>query len=252
MNRFIAYFDYLGFKEFIENNDLEYQKNIVGNNFRDIENALGQGKYKDAPQGVIADISNSQINCINFSDTVVFFTNDTSEASLIEILEVANKFNWQAIDYCFPVRGALVYGEMVYIEYKQNNGGGGVYNINSVFGKGLVKAHLRAEEQHWAGTVLDESFTSELTNRGHNLAEFLLPYAKKYKVPYKDGIERADEYVLNIIKGTLNDEALKNFEKGIRDNFAQYNKSVADDRVQQKISNTIRFLKSYYVKKQAT
>lgn len=252
MNRFIAYFDYLGFKEFIENNDLEYQSKIVGNNFRDMESALGQGKFKDAPQGVIADISNSQINCINFSDTVVFFTNDTSEASLIEILEVANKFNWQAIVFCFPVRGALVYGEMVYVDYKQKNSGGGIYNINSVFGKGLVKAHLRAEQQHWAGTVIDESLTSEIANRGHNLDEFLLPYAKKYKVPYKDGVERADEYVLNIIKGTLNDEALKNFGKSIRDNFAQYNKSVADDRVQQKISNTIKFLESYYVKEEQT
>jgi hypothetical protein len=248
MNRFIAYFDYLGFKEFIENNDLEYQRRIVGNNFRDIESALGKGKYKDAPHGVIADISNSQINCINFSDTVVFFTNDTTETSLIEILEVAYKFHWQAIDFCFPVRGSLVFGEMVYVDFKQSNGGGGVYNINSVFGKGLVKAHLRADEQHWAGTVLDESFISEIASRGHNLDNFLEPYAKKYKVPYKNGVVREEEYVLNLVKGTLNDIALKNMSKNIRDNFAQYNKSVADDRVQEKISNTLRFLESYYVR----
>lgn len=248
MNRFIAYFDYLGFKEFIENNDLEYQSRIVDNNFRDMESALGQGKLKDAPHGVIADISNSQINCINFSDTVFFFTNDTSDTSLVEILEVAYKFNWQAIDFCFPVRGALVFGEMAYVDFKKKNGGGGIYNINSVYGKGLVKAHLRADEQHWAGTVLDESFTTEIANRGHNLDEFLLPYAKKYKVPYKTEVERADEYVLNIIKGTLNDEALKNFSKNIRGNFAQYNKSVVDKSVQQKIENTIRFLESFYVK----
>jgi hypothetical protein len=44
MNRFIAYFDYLGFKKFIENNTLDYQKRIVVNNFRDIENALAKGK----------------------------------------------------------------------------------------------------------------------------------------------------------------------------------------------------------------
>lgn len=247
MNRFIAYFDYLGFKEFIENNDLAYQSRIIANNFRDMENALGQGKLKDIPQGVIADISNSQINCINFSDTVVFFTNDTSDTSLIEILEVAYKFNSQAINSCFPVRGALVHGEMVYVEYKEKNSGGGIYNINSVFGKGLVKAHLRAEQQHWAGTVIDESLTTEIAKRRYNIDEFLLPYAKKYKVPYKDGVKRAEEYVLNIIKGTLNSESLKNFDRGIRENFAQYNKSVADERVQQKISNTIQFLESYFV-----
>jgi hypothetical protein len=32
MNRFIAHFEYLGFKEFIENNDLEDQNRIVSNN----------------------------------------------------------------------------------------------------------------------------------------------------------------------------------------------------------------------------
>ena len=250
MNRFIAYFDYLGFKEFIENNDLEYQKRIVNNNFRDMESALGQGNFKDTPRGVIADISKSQINCINFSDTVVFFTNDNSKDSLIEILKVAYEFNYREINFCFPVRGALVFGEMVYADFKQNNGGGGIYNINSVYGKGLVKAHLRANEQHWAGTVIDESFTTEIVNRGHNLYEFLLPYAKKYKVPYKNGENRAEEFVLNIVKGTLNDEVLKSMSISIRDNFAQDKKPVTDERVQQKISNTIQFLESYYVKEE--
>ncbi len=250
MNRFIAYFDYLGFKEFIENNDLDYQRRIVSNNFRDMESALGKGKLIDAPHGLIADLSNSQINCINFSDTVVFFTRDTSEESLIEILDVALKFNWESIDFCFPVRGALVFGELVYVDYKQKNSSGGVYNINSVFGKGLVKAHLKAENQHWAGTVLDESFVSEIRRRGHNLEEFLLPYAKKYKVPYKDSSEKIDEFVLNIINGTLNEVALKNYSESIRDNFAKHNKSVNDKRVQQKISNTIQFLESYYVKEE--
>ena len=102
MNCFIAYFDYLGFKEFIENNDLDYQKKIIGNNFRDLESALGQGKIKDVHHGVIADLSNSKINCINFSDTVVFWTNDDSNESLKELLDVSYKFNWQAVDFFFP------------------------------------------------------------------------------------------------------------------------------------------------------
>lgn len=90
----------------------------MGNNFRDIESALGQGKYKQSSHGLIADISSSRINCINFSDTVVFFTNDTTEQSLVEILEVAYKFNKQAISMFFPARGALVFGEMRYVATK--------------------------------------------------------------------------------------------------------------------------------------
>ena len=194
-----------------------------------------------------------EINCINFSDTVVFWTNDDTEESLVELLAVAYQFNWTEILHCFPVRGALVYGEIESVHFDQSNGGGGHYNINSVFGKGLVQAYLRANEQDWAGTVLDESFIKELIKRGHNPKEFLIRYSKQYNVPYKNGKSKPEEFVLNIVEGNLNDEGLKNFGNGITDNFAQYNKSVADESVQRKISNTLRFLESYYVKEtQAT
>lgn len=246
MERFIAYFDYLGFKEFIERNDLDYQKRIIGNNFRDMEGALGLGKYKKVPHGIIADISDSSINCINFSDTVIFFTNDTTDSSLEEILKVAHTFNWTAIDYCFPVRGSIVLGEMIYVDYKKNNQKGGIYNINSVFGKGLVNAYLKADSQDWAGTVLDRSFVEEIERRGYNIDEFLSPYAKRYMVPYKNGITNEEEFVLNIIKGDLNEEALKNYSQSIRDNFSAHNKSVNNEGVQRKIDNTLLFLNSYY------
>ena len=248
MSKFIAYFDYLGFKKFIENNDLEYQKRIIENNFRDIENALGQGKMMDAPRGVIADLKDSKINCINFSDTIVFWTNDDSKNSLMEILEVAYRFNLQAVDFFFPVRGALVYGEIIYEDFKQHNEAGGLYNVNSVFGKGLVKAHEKAEKQNWAGTVIDNSFIAELVKRNYEIDKFLSPYAKKFKVPYKKNLELPEEYVLNIIKGNLNDEALKNYENGIKENFSNHNKSIDSLNVKEKIENTLRFLESYYVK----
>lgn len=246
MKRFIAYFDYLGFKEFIENNDLDYQKKVVNENFRDIEAALGHGKLKNASHGVVSDFSKSQINCINFSDTIVFFTNDTTKTSLVEILKVAYEFNWKTNMFCFPVRGVILLDEMIFINYEQKNEGGGIYNINSVYGKGLVKAYLRAEEQNWAGTVLDESFIDEITNKIQNSDGFLLPYAKKYMVPYKTDTDRGEEYVLNIIEGELDEERFKNESRLIKENFAQHNKSVSDNRVQQKIANTIRFLESYY------
>ncbi|MGD9993918.1 MAG: hypothetical protein AB7S69_11515 [Salinivirgaceae bacterium] len=246
MKRFIAYFDYLGFKKFIENNDLEYQKRIIGNNFRDIENALGHGKTKEASRGVIADLEMSIINCINFSDTIVFWTNDDSEDSLLEILKVAYRFNMHAVDFFFPARGALVYDEIIYIDVKKQNEAGGLYNINSVFGKGLVKAHEKAEKQHWAGTVIDNSFIEELANRNYEIDTFLSSYAKKFKVPYKNGHELPDEYVLNIIEGKLTNEGLKNFENRIKENFSRHKKTIDNQYIQEKIDNTLKFLNSFY------
>ena len=249
MKKFIAYFDYLGFKQFIENNNIEHQKRIIGNNFRDIENALGQGTMKNATIGAIADLSNSKINCINFSDTIVFWTNDNSKESLIEILKVAYRFNWQTIMHFFPARGALVYGEIVYVDFKQHNEAGGLYNINSVFGKGLVEAHEKAEKQHWAGTVIDRTFISELLKRGIEIDNFLSPYAKKFKVPYKKGPELPEEYVLNLVKGGLDNLSLKNGREMIINNFSKHNKAIDSQDVKEKMNNTFRFLESYHRKK---
>ena len=141
MKKFIAYFDYLGFKEFIEKNDLEAQMKVINRNFRDMELALGQGNYRDEPHGFCADTSNSRIKCINFSDTVVFFTNDNEHESLIEFLDVVYEFNRIEILNFFPLRGAIAYGEMVYKDFKSENKKGGMFNVNSVYGKSLVQAH---------------------------------------------------------------------------------------------------------------
>lgn len=245
MKRYIAYFDYLGYKEFIENNDLDRQKQVMDSIFREIEAALGQDYTIDVPRGVIADLSNSKINGINFSDTVVFFTNDSSKESLFELLEVAYKFNWRANGFIFPVRGALVYDELVYVDYKNENSHNGTYNINSVFGKGLVNAHLKAESQNWAGTVIENSFVEQIELIGLNHQEILSKYAKKYKVPYKTRPFYEKEYVLNYIEGQMNKEAFENYSKGLKRNFSEYKKTIDHPSVKIKLENTIEFLRSY-------
>ena len=246
MEKFIAYFDYLGFKDFIENNDTDFQTQIMRNNFRDIEIALGKGETKPARGGVIADLGNSSINCMNFSDTVVFWTNDKSINSLNELLAVAYRFNWHCNGYTFPLRGAVVLGEIVHVDFRQESAKGGIYNINSLYGKGLVNAHLKADSQHWAGTVIDESVVNEIKANGISPAEYLTKFATLYKVPYKVKLENQhDEYVLNLVEGKLNEISFPNVSKHIVENFGYYNKSTDDPRVQEKINNTLEFLKIY-------
>lgn len=84
MKRFIAYFDFLGYKDFILNNDSNYLKVRAGHILRDIQISLGQGKYQDPMNGsVLADISLTRINCLNISDTVIFWTSDGIKCSKI-------------------------------------------------------------------------------------------------------------------------------------------------------------------------
>jgi len=83
----------------------------------------------------------------------------------------------------------------------------------------------------------------------NDIDEFLKPYAKKYKVPYKNGEDLPEEYVLRLSKSSLNDLAFENVSNMIKNNFADHKKSVGDSDVEQKIENTIKFLASFLEKK---
>lgn len=246
MKKFIAYFDYLGFKQFITNNDFARQKKGILNNLRDIEIALSRGRTRRLGNNVVVpDISGSNINCVNFSDTVVFWTKDASNNSLQELIDVAHQFNWRTILYFFPVRGALVFEEIGDINYCSNESAAS-YSVSSLWGKGLIMAHMKAESQNWAGTVLCQSFVDEIIKRDLDINAELSKYAKKYKVPYHDNPDNPkEEYVFKLVKNNLCDESFKNFAEGIKRNFADYNKSTASQSVQQKLDNTLTFLKSF-------
>lgn len=241
--KFISYFDYLGFGDFIKNNDIDYQRRIMANIFRDIESALAKGKLIEAKYGVIADLSQSKVNCINFSDTVVFWTNDVSVESVEELLHITHIFNWQANLYFFPVRGTMTIGELERVVFDQKSGLGGSYNINSVFGKGLVKAHEIAESQKWAGTLLDEDVVIFIKNNVENSEEVLANYTKLFEVPFKE--KSKEMRVFNLITGELNDIAFKNYKNGIERNFSEHKKVVDHPSVREKLANTIKFLESY-------
>lgn len=247
--KFLAYFDYLGYADFIDRNSHEEQLFVVNNNHRDIENALAKGKKMASPAGgLMPDLSESKVNCIVFSDTILFWVDEVAPNSLHELLEVCYRYHWSCIDYFFPVRGAIVFGE--FQEYKVNHtsNNGATYGVNSIFGKGLVHAYRKAESQDWAGTIIDASVISFLTDNHIDTKEFLTPFAKQYQVPYKNGyIHPNTEWVLNLVKtnAPLNEDVFINRSRDITENFAKYNKRVENESVQRKIKNTINFLASY-------
>jgi hypothetical protein len=249
MKRFIAYFDYLGFKDFIIRNPPTEQLRIMNNNLRDIENALALGKFIRQPDGgVIADLTQSTLKCINFSDTVVIYSNDDSLQSLKEILDVALFYCSRCNLFFFPVRGCVYYGEFISMNFNQPNKRKGAYHVNSVFGEGLVNSHLKAENQAWAGGVIDNTICEYLAINGLNVDHYLSPFAKKFKVPYKENPIEEDEWVLHLLemKGTkLNSEAFERRKIDIVDNFAKHNKRTDSEKVQKMISNTLEFLESY-------
>jgi hypothetical protein len=238
---YLAYFDFMGFKEFILNNDDDVLKRRMGHIFRDIEMSLGQGKYQEPQRGVVlADISTSKLNCLNISDTVLFWTNELNYDSLRELLNVAYSFNWREVGYNFPLRGSVIKGKVHEVSGKNINGEGGSYSIQCLFGEGLVNAHDLAESQEWAGTVIDNSIIEDLQREKDGL-EFIENLALKYDVPFKKNIKK-EFYVFKLKQGKMSDEGLKNTLENIDYVFNLDNKPTDDERVKLKIKNTKDFL----------
>ena len=246
MKTFVAFFDILGFKEFILKNDLIEAKRRMKHILRDTGLALGKGNTSKQNSGIIlTDISNSNINCLHISDSIIFWTHDSSLDSFKELLEVTDRFNWQENLHFFPVRGAIVFGEIVNFPYFHRNNKGATYTVNSIFGKAIVNAYNKTESQNWAGCVIDNSVIVEL-EKETDIETFLSQYAIKYKVPYKKPIDNHDkEYVLCLCKGSLDEESFVNFKNNIENNFSSDNKSITDEGVKLKINNTIKFLEHF-------
>ncbi len=245
MKRFIACFDFLGFKEFILNSDTLYQEQIVNNIYRDIEFALSKRRRKKVSRGYIPDLSNSYLNCTTFSDTVVIWTNDDSLESLDEIIEVSFYLNLSNVN-SFPLRGSIVYGDIFHKELSFTNKMDSKYNVNSLFGKGVVDAYTKAEYQEWAGTVIDESVENYLENIGLIPELRLKKYAMKYKVPYKpNSNEGRDEFAFLLSINLLTQEMFLSIADRIKQNFSNHNKQISNPTVMLKLENTLQFLKNH-------
>lgn len=247
MKKYIGYFDLMGYKNFIEANNTEETKRRIEHILRDVESALGQGEYKNGASGAMyADLSKSRLQCLTISDTIIFWTLDDSQESLAEILKVCFDFNFMLNVHNFPVRGALVYEDVDMVTGATRSNAGGTYSVNTIYGKGLVNAHIKAESQYWAGTVIDASAIEKMAEN-NDIEKLLAPYAMKTIVPYKSAASSIEEYAFKLCTGELNEIAFNNWKKGIEDVFAADNKGMDAGSIV-KLENTIKFLELHKAK----
>lgn len=238
---YLAYFDFMGFKNFILNNEDEVLMRRMGHIFSSLETCLSKGTYHPSQGGMLyADISQSKLNSLNISDTILLWSNDLSNESLLELIEVAYAFNWRQVTFNFPLRGAVVKGNIRLVSGRDENPNGGSYSVQCLYGKGLVYAHDIAENQEWAGTIIDETVFDPL-NSFKAGKDLLGKYVTDYNVPLKYDQFRQSK-VFKLKQGPLNEESLKNSLDMIDYVFALDNKGVDNESVQRKIKNTKDFL----------
>jgi hypothetical protein len=244
MKRFIGYFDLMGYTQFVMNNTTEETRRRLAHVLRDIENSLGRGALKDTPRGYIADLSQSTIKCISISDTIIYWTQDDSNESLEEFLDVCFRLNWMLNTYDFPIRGLMIYDELELIRGTDENDSGGLYSVTTMYGKGLITAHLKCDNQNWAGTCVDATLSDLIENRG--LTAILLDrVAIKTIVPYKEIPEnQEEEYALRLVSAPLNEEGFNNLKRDIAAVFEADNKGM-NNRSNEMLANTLAFASKF-------
>jgi len=249
MANFLAYFDLLGYKKFIENNDeshLDYRTNHFG---RNIERALALDQ-PDIPSkcagAFLSDISHSTLNCLTFSDTVILWTNSNTLQDFEEILRVAYKYNNFNVLLDFPSRGCIVYGDIWFKPFDSENQRGGRYMLNMIYGKALIDAHLRADSMSWAGCELDNSAIEYARTLG-DITLLLQEFTILYNIPFKQkgGEVRLPSYAIRLFKERI--LITQFYEEGVKAAFTQDKKGEIEGRTKVIFDNTIEFLRAHQI-----
>ncbi len=241
MKTFITYFDLLGYKSFIEKNELEVVRKRILGLLHDVEMALALFKNTRKDSVCVPDINHSELNCLTISDTIVFWAKNDSFDGFMELLKVSFEFNHISNCGSFPARGAMVFGELDYIPFDSQTNKQSIYRVNSIFGKGLVEAHIKAESLDLAGCVIDNSVIDQVIDKENGLAT-LKNHAVLYNVPYKNKQTTCQEYMIKFSSSEkINDEAFCNRSKQILRAFKNDKKDF-NNRAKKLFRNTLSFL----------
>ncbi len=238
MDNFIACFDLLGYESFLQN-----PTSIIKRGWNSIlsyvEISLAKGETKTEGFVAKADLEKINLSCQIISDTILVWTNQPIPEQFREMVRAASEINTNLNRSAFPVRGALVFGDVEIIQGGFRNTQGFEISLYSIIGQSLALAHKKSSDLNLAGCVIDQSVIDALENQWSSL-DLLKESATLYRVPYKSHRPENDEYMLDLTNKGLNEEAFKNLQEDLRRAFSSFNKPMTE-RANELLSNTLKY-----------
>lgn len=174
--RFIVYFDIMGFKDLIYRSDhsaVAALMNVVSNDVASIKEWEFESLRKDA-RGRKKAFDKGIVLPILFSDSIIFVSRSNTVFDARKAAYTASFFLHRMFSACVPVKGALAYG-MFTADFK----------ASKFFGRPLVDAYLLADETHFYGAVLHHSYEKFLHDNNEEFPETIL---KRKPVNMKGGL----------------------------------------------------------------
>ena len=237
-NRFIGYLDFLGFKKIIEIQPISKLEWIYSEMYSFALANISEMKrfeYKGVPLAS-SDLSKVNVNMLFVSDSIILWSEDISAESFLKMIFVLWKFISQGFIYGYPLRGALVKGQLGVKYFKEDT----KLNVSGqlVCGPGYLKAVKLEEKQDWSGCVIEKdclSYYDDLTKNSKNGGVKILENIKlltKWNVSFIDTTE--EYYVINWMLPYITEERLRN-------SFREWGKPTDSPTVTKIINNTFEF-----------
>lgn len=232
---YLAYFDILGFEHIVKELTSDKLDELYSRIMRDTQWAYADDGKQVSRVELHPVFLNSPIKAVNVSDSIVFFSRDDSEDSLVAMLKTISKFVSWLETHC-AYRGCLVVGSFNYLLGNVKNETEEIaYNVSAIYGKALIDAYKKAESQEWVGCFLDESIVKHASANGFSQNHFAT-YVE-YDVPFKGGKQK-----LFALKATLSDSNGKSYEEQVKELFER-NELKFTEQVRLKYENTLTFRK---------
>lgn len=232
--RYVAFFDLLGFSSWLEaDGSLEVFKYVRGFLNLMIRASL-PGSVVNAD--MLVTLGESNIACINFSDSIVFYTLDDSEECLSEILCVSGEFmNVVITGPSRMIRGGIAHGEF-YADPE----------ANAYVGQALVDAYRLEGAQDWLSCSLHSSivrrpqFAGVLDKYPNFVVRALVPLRGTDEVPYC--LNWGDKGQFGHISFSA-ERGLADCEKRARESLAGNTGEL--EKLERRMKNTREFLLHY-------
>ncbi|WP_028524118.1 hypothetical protein [Runella limosa] len=191
--KYLAHIDILGFKQMLKKNNQSELERIFEKNIKpSIQDSLianaGSDRYEWQLDGTLArNLRAATINSIVFSDTLIFWTNDDTAKSFLQLINViSNLFHLNTNYFHIPLRGAIAYGSLKFedplfvlpnAQIKQT----------ALFGEAIVDAYELEQIQNWLGCAISrksiDAFHS--SNPSEEEKELFFKNIIDYSVPIK-------------------------------------------------------------------
>ena len=146
--KYVAFFDIMGFKDFVyRNNHDDVKKRLeIFTEFKEQVAQLGK-RDGDNPN----PIGFEKINAATFSDSLLIVTDSNSFNELVCLITLMSKIFCNAFKSQIPLKGALAYGEFT-----------ADFNESIFFGRPLIDAYELAEDLEFYGTAIHHTAESQM------------------------------------------------------------------------------------------